>query len=201
MHLLSNRAKTRYHSLAVAFRYLYDELNLDYNHDMKPFLVALALVWSAGAAQAAEKVTLSGVHNCCGGCTAGINKALKSVAAVTSEVAGDKVSLSAATVTDLQQAVDALVAAGYTGASDSEAVKVNAGTGPDEKVTSLTVSGTHMCCGRCVKMAQEAILAVPGVKSDTIKVGEPSFKVEGDFNAKDLMSALAKAGFTGKATK
>lgn len=168
---------------------------------MKPFLLALALVSLVGAAQAAEKVTLSGVHNCCGSCAKGINKAVGTVPGVTSTLAGDKVSLDAASTADLQKAVDAMIAAGYTGTSDNTAVKVNAGTGPDEKVTSLTVSGTHMCCGGCVKAAQAAIKGVPGVTGDTITGGAKSFKVTGDFNAKDLMTALAKAGFTGIAAK
>lgn len=168
---------------------------------MKHLLVAFALIGLAGAAQADEKVTLSGVHNCCGGCAAGIKKATGSVVGVTTELAGDKVTLGATNAEELQKAVDALVAAGYTGASDNAAVKVNAGTGPNEKVTSLTVSGTHMCCGSCVKAAKEAIKAVPGVKSDTVTAHADTFKVEGDFNAKDLMEALAKAGFTGKAAK
>lgn len=168
---------------------------------MKPYLVALVLAGLAGAAQADEKVTLSGVHNCCGGCTATINKAVGSVAGVTCAVAADKVSLSAANAGDLQKAVDALVAAGYTGTSDNAAVKVNAGSGPDEKVSSLTVTGAHMCCGGCVAAADKAIKSVPGVKSHDITAGAASFKVEGEFNAKALMEALAKAGFTGKAAK
>jgi hypothetical protein len=42
---------------------------------------------------------------------------------------------------------------------------------------------------------------VPGVKSDTMATNAKSFTVEGEFNGKALMEALAKAGFTGTATK
>ncbi|MBV9470097.1 MAG: hypothetical protein JO316_02575 [Abitibacteriaceae bacterium] len=168
---------------------------------MKQYLVALMVVGLAGAAQANEKVTLSGVHNCCGGCAAGITKAVGSVAGVTSTLDGDKVSLEAANTDGLQKAVAALLTAGYTGVSDNAAVKVAPATGPDEKVTSLTVTGAHMCCGKCVKAAKEAVKSVAGVKSDTIAPHAESFKVEGEFNAKDLMNALAKAGFTGQVTK
>ena len=164
-------------------------------------MIALALIASATVARADEKVTLSGVHNCCGGCTNGLKKAVGTVAGVTSEFAGDKVTLTAAKNEDLQKAVDAIVAAGYTGVSDKATVKATAGTGPDEKVTALTVTGTHMCCGKCVMAAKKAVAAVDGVKSDTIAAGSTTFKVEGDFNAKALMEALAKAGFTGTATK
>ena len=168
---------------------------------MKPLLLALALVGLAGSAKADEKVTLSGVHNCCGGCAAGIKKAAGSVAGITTALDGDKVTLGATNAAELQKAVDALVAAGYSGASDNAAVKVNAGAGPDEKVTSLTVTGAHMCCGKCVSAAKKAIASVAGVKSDTVTAHADTFKVEGEFNAKDLMETLAKAGFTGKATK
>ena len=168
---------------------------------MKRILIALALVSLAGAARADEKVTLSGVHNCCGSCAKSINTALGTVAGLKAELAGDKVTMTAASNDDLQKGVDAMIAAGYTGASDNEAVKVNTVAGPDEKVTSLTVSGTHMCCGKCVKMAQAAIKGVAGVTGDTIAPGAKTFTVTGDFNAKELMAALAKAGFTGTATK
>lgn len=168
---------------------------------MKQYLVALMVVGLAGAAQANEKVTLSGVHNCCGGCAAGITKAVGSIPGVTSTLDGDKVSLDGADNDSLQKAVNALLTAGYTGTSDNAAVKVAPVTGPDEKVTSLTITGTHMCCGSCVKAAKAAVKSVAGVQSDTIAPHAESFKVEGDFNAKDLMSALAKAGFTGQITK
>ena len=168
---------------------------------MKRYLLALVFAGLVSAAHADEKVTLSGIHNCCGKCSAVINKTVGGVAGVTADLADDKISLSAANTGDLQKAVDALVAAGFGGTSDNAAVKVNAVAGPDETVTSLTVSGTHLCCGSCVKAAKAAVKSVPGVTSDTIAAGAKSFKVEGEFNGKALMEALAKAGFTGTATK
>jgi hypothetical protein len=45
------------------------------------------------------------------------------------------------------------------------------------------------------------VKSVPGVTGDTATKGVDHFEVTGDFNAKDLMAALAKAGFTGTATK
>ncbi len=168
---------------------------------MKRILLTLSLLACAAVAQADEKVTVSGLHNCCGGCANGIKKAAGTVPGVTAALEGNKISFNAEKTEDLQKAVDALVAAGYSGTSDNEAVKVNAGTAADEKVTSLTVSGTHMCCGACVNAARKAIKSVDGVKSDTITAHADTFKVEGDFNAKAVMDALSKAGFTGKAEK
>lgn len=162
--------------------------------------IALALL-AAAPAFAESKVTLSGVHNCCKSCTKGIEKAVTSVSGATAAVEKENVTITAASDADVQKATDALIAAGYTGTSDNSKIKVNAGTAPDEKVASLTVSGTHLCCGKCVTGVEKAILTVPGVKSHTATKGAESFKIEGDFNAKAAMAALAKAGYTGKASK
>lgn len=167
---------------------------------MKRILLSLAVLACVSLAQADEKVTISGLHNCCGGCANGIKKAT-GIDGVKAALEGDKITFTAAKTEDLQKATDALTSAGYAGVSDNAAVKVNAGTAPDEKVTSLTISGTHMCCGACVNAARKAIKSVDGVKSDTITANADTFKVEGDFNAKAVMEALAKAGFTGKAEK
>jgi copper chaperone CopZ len=162
-------------------------------------IIVLGLVASAAIAE--EKVTLSGVHNCCKKCTEGLNKAVATAPGVTAKIDKSTVALTGGSTEDLQKAVDAIVAAGYTGTSDNDKVKVNAGEGADEKVTSLTVSGTHLCCGKCVTATDKAVKSVAGVKSDTAAKGAESFKVEGDFNAKEVMAALDKAGFTGKAAK
>lgn len=162
-------------------------------------IIVLGFVTSTAFAE--ETVTLSGVHNCCKKCTEGLNKAVAKAPGVTAKIDKSTVALTAGSAEDLQKAVDAIVAAGYTGTSDSDKVKVNAATAADEKVTSLTVTGVHLCCGKCVTAADKAVKSVAGVKSDTAAKGAESFKVEGDFNAKEVMAALDKAGFTGKAEK
>lgn len=168
---------------------------------MKLKFLALALLAFASAAFAEEKVTISGVHNCCKKCADGITKSAGSVSGVTATVEKTTLTLTAASAADLQKAADALVAAGYTGTSDNAAVKLNAPTAADEKVTSLTISGTHLCCDKCVKAAQKAVQATAGVKSDDAVKGATSFKVEGDFNAKELVTALNQAGFAGTVSK
>jgi copper chaperone CopZ len=168
---------------------------------MKFHLIALVLLSVAAGASAEDKVTLSNVHNCCKSCVKGIEKAVATVPGVKADVEKSNVTLQGGSDADLQKAVDALTAAGYTGASDNANVKVPVASAPDEKVSSLTVSGTHLCCGKCVKAVEAAVKSVPGVKSDTATKGATSFQVEGDFNAKDVMEALAKVGFTGTASK
>ena len=118
---------------------------------------------------------------------------------VTAKIEHSSVALTGASTAEIQKAVDAIVAAGYTGTSDNSKVKVTAGTGADQKVTTLTVSGVHLCCGKCVTAAEKAIKSVEGVKTDTATKGVETFNVEGNFNAKALMAALAEAGFTGTA--
>lgn len=168
---------------------------------MKLHLVPLVLVLTlASVAMAEEKVTLSDVHNCCKSCVKGIQKAVATVPGVKADVEKSTVVLTGGSDADLQKAVDAITAAGYTGASDKADVKVKAPSAPDEQVKSLTVSGVHLCCGKCVKAVNSAVKSVPGVKSDTATKGAKSFDVTGDFNAKALMDALAKAAFTGTAT-
>lgn len=148
---------------------------------------------------AEETVTLSNVHNCCKKCTDGLNKAIGDAPGVTAKIDKSSVALTAASTAEIQKAVDAIIAAGYTGTSDSPRVKADAGTAPDKSVDELTISGVHLCCPKCVTAVDKAVKAVSGVKSDTATKGSDIFKVEGNFNAKELMAALAKAGFTGTA--
>jgi hypothetical protein len=67
-----------------------------------------------------------------------------------------------------------------------------------EKVKSLKMEGVHLCCGKCVKAVDKATASVSGVKAHTATKGAKSFEVTGDFNDKDLMTALQKEGLTGK---
>jgi periplasmic mercuric ion binding protein len=166
---------------------------------MKMKLIPLVLVALASVALGADKVTLTDVHNCCKSCTKGIEKAVATVPGVKADVQKSTVVLSGDSDADLQKAVDAITAAGYIGASDKPDVKVATPTAPDEQVKSLTVSGTHLCCGKCVKAVDAAVKSVPGVKSVDAAKGAKSFDVKGDFNAKAVMEALAKAGFAGTA--
>ena len=168
---------------------------------MKLRLIPVIVLSLAAVSLAAEKVTLTDVHNCCKSCVKGLNKAVATSPGVTAEINKTTVVLTGDNKADLQKAVDAIVAAGYVGTSDSSDVKVTPGTAPDEKVTSMTITGMHLCCGKCVKAVDGALKTVPGVTGNTAAKGAESFKVEGDFNGKAVMEALAKVGFTGTATK
>lgn len=156
--------------------------------------LSLALLTLTSLANAETTVTMKGVHNCCKSCTNGITKAAGTVKDVTVTAEGETVTIVAKSKEDATKAVDAVIAAGYYGTSDA-ATPVAAK--PDKKVTSVTVTGTHMCCGKCVKAATAAVEKVSGVTKANIVAKEPTFTVEGNFSQNELLAALQKAGFEG----
>jgi periplasmic mercuric ion binding protein len=162
---------------------------------------AVALL-GAPLASADVSVKLSDVHLCCGACVKGVDKALAPVggASAKSDRESETVTITAPDKATAQKAVDALVTAGYFGKSSDAGIKVNASTGATAaKVTSLNVSGVHLCCNKCVTVVKEALSKVPGVKASTAKKDAPTFQVTGDFKPTDVFSALHDVGLTGKA--
>ena len=162
-------------------------------------LVGCALGLSVQGGEVSGK--LSGVHLCCKGCVTGVEKAVGGVqgAAATVDKDAGTVVLSGADAATMQKAADALVAAGYFGKSSDGTIKLPDQTGAKgRKVSSLQVSGVHLCCAKCVKALDEAIKTVPGAKSHTAEKGAKSFEVTGDFNDKELFEALHNAGLSGK---
>ena len=165
-------------------------------------LIAYALGLSVQAADVTAKI--SNVHLCCKGCVTGVEKAVGGVQGATASVDKDAgtVGLTGSDTATVQKAADAIVAAGYFGKSSDSKIKINDNTGATgKKVQSLQVNGVHLCCGKCVESVDEAVKAVSGVKGHTAVKGAKSFEVTGDFNDKDVFSALQKAGLAGKAGK
>jgi mercuric ion binding protein len=168
---------------------------------MKLFLAsvvtAFALVLSAKADDATAKIT--DVHICCHSCVKGIDTAVATVPGVKDTVDQDAgtITLTGADKASLQKATDALTAAGYFGKSSD--VTLDSATGAkNEKVQSMTVTGLHLCCGKCVKAVDKTVKSVAGVTGDDATKNAKSFTVTGDFNAQDVMAALQKEGLTGK---
>jgi copper chaperone CopZ len=165
--------------------------------------VALVLGLAAFSARAEDTVKISEVHLCCNSCVKGVDKAVGKVAGLTATVDKDAetVTLSAANKATLQKGADALTAAGYFGVSSDPAIKlVDASGAKDAKVKSMTVNDVHLCCGKCVTAVDKALKSVKGVESHTAEKGAKSFEVKGDFNQKEAMTALQKAGLTGTAS-
>src|SRR5436305_10965566 len=173
---------------------------------MKNILIGLtttlAFVMSARAADVSVKMT--DVHLCCQSCVKGVDKAVAKVpgAAAASSQDDSTVTLTGPDKATVQKAADALVAAGYFGKCSDPDIKLNAKTGAKgEKVKSLEMEGVHLCCGKCVKAVSTALGEVPGVTGNTATKGAKSFTVNGDFNDKEVFTALQKAGLTGQAAK
>jgi mercuric ion binding protein len=165
-------------------------------------LAALAVALSAQAADVTT--TLSKVHLCCNNCVTGAQKALDKVDGVKAKIDKDAgtIELTGADKATVQKGADALVAAGYFGKSSDAGIKLNADTGAKGvNVQTLKISDLHLCCDKCVKAVDGVVKAVPGAKSQDAVKGAKSFTVTGDFNDKDLMTALQNAGLTGKVGK
>ncbi len=162
--------------------------------------LAIALTVTLSAVAADTTVKLTDVHVCCQSCVKGVAKTVSKVDGVKAESSIDDhtITLTAADTATIQKAVDALTSAGFYGKSSDASVKVNSETGAKgEKVKSLKVDDVHLCCGKCVKAVNEVLGGVSGVTGNTAEKGATSFTVTGDFNDKDVMDALQKAGLTG----
>jgi periplasmic mercuric ion binding protein len=172
---------------------------------MKTTLVTIAMAMALAAANCAADTTvkISDVHICCHGCVKGAQEAVSKVDGAKSDVSmdDDTVTITAPDAATAQKATDALVAAGYFGTSSDPSIKISADTGAkNQKVKTMTITGLHLCCGKCVSAVHKTVMAVPGVTGDTAVKNATSFDVTGDFNDKDVMDALQKAGLTGKVT-
>jgi periplasmic mercuric ion binding protein len=170
---------------------------------MKSSILALITITALATVGRAEtSVKLSDVHLCCKSCVTGVEKAVAKAKGVTAAVDKDAgtVTLTAADKAAVQGGVDALVAAGYYGKTDSTEVALKDMTGAkDGKVSSLMVSDVHLCCGKCVTAVQKALDKVKGVTGNTAEKNAKTFEVKGDFNPKEVFAALHAAGLTGKA--
>jgi copper chaperone CopZ len=165
-------------------------------------VIALALALSARAADVSTKI--SDVHLCCQSCVKGVKKAVADIKGVKADVDQDAetVTLSGSDKAAVQKAADALVAAGYFGKSSDAGIKLSTDTGAKgAKVQTLKLEGVHLCCGKCVTAVDKAVKSVSGVKDHTAKKNAESFEVTGDFNDKEVVEALQKAGLTGKVAK
>ena len=134
---------------------------------MKTLTIMLLTLGSACYLSGAEtKVTLSGVHLCCKSCVKGVTKAIDtSGGKATCDAKAGTVVISG-TKEVIEKALEAVAKAGYYGKSDNEALSIAClGGAKDEKVKSLTLSGAHLCCGKCVKAVAKAINSTDGASA------------------------------------
>jgi copper chaperone CopZ len=169
---------------------------------MKTTLITIAMALAMAASTRADvTVKISDVHICCKKCVKGATDVVTSVDGAKADVSEDDgtVTITAPDTATVQKATDALVAAGFYGTSSDPSIKISSDTGAkDAKVTTMTITGLHLCCGKCVSAVHKTVGAVPGVTGDTAAKDAKSFDVTGNFNEKDVMDALQKEGLTGK---
>jgi copper chaperone CopZ len=164
-----------------------------------------SVVVSAGLVLAETKLEVKKVHLCCPACVKAVGTALSKVKGVTDKSCDQESGTVKITAEDdkaAQAALNALAAAGFhgdTGVKDL-AIKDDSGAKPG-KVSSMTLSGAHNCCGACCKAIKEVVKGVKGVESDDTKPKAKKFTIKGDFDAAELIKALNDAGFHAKVEK
>jgi len=166
-----------------------------------PLVACFAVTLSSPGEEAHAKIT--DVHLCCKGCVNGVEKAVSEVDGAKAAVDADNgtVTLTAPDAATVQKAADSLIKAGYFGKTE-DGIKLNANSGAaDKQVQSMKIEGVHLCCGKCVKAVDRAIKEVPGAKEHNAVKGAKSFEVTGDFNEKQMVTALQKEGITGKVVR
>jgi periplasmic mercuric ion binding protein len=173
------------------------------NHLFVVVIIFVCAVASATNARAADTaVTLSDVHLCCSSCVKGVDAAVAPIAGVKAVCDQDAktVAITAPDKETAQKAVNALVAAGYFGKSSDDSIKVEAPSGAkDGKAQqTVTVSGVHLCCTKCVTAVKGVLSKLEGVQGNTVVQRAPTFTVTGDFNARNMFDALNQAGLAGK---
>jgi len=169
-------------------------------------LVAAMVLSMAAVAAAETKVTLEGVHLCCGACLKGVAAAVKDIegAKAACDKGARTVTITAGDEKTAQKAVDALAAAGFHGKSDSDKVAIKEDAGVKGKAKRLELYGAHNCCGGCAKAIKGAAGDVDGVQAIVVKGKKSAVIVlEGEFDSVAVVKALNKAGFhvTGKKPK
>ena len=163
-----------------------------------------ALAFSVASSRAEASAKITDVHLCCKSCVTGVEKAIAEVpeAKATVDQENSTVTLTGPDAATVHKAATALVKAGYFGKSADPSLKLDGETGAQSKtVQTMKIEGVHLCCPKCVKAVDKAVKSVPGVKEQTATKGAKSFDVTGDFNEKDVMTALHEAGLTGKVAK
>ncbi|MBT4225297.1 MAG: hypothetical protein HOD72_12620 [Opitutae bacterium] len=164
--------------------------------------IILALILCLpGFLLAKTTVSLKGVHLCCKSCVTGVAKAAQSAgASATSKPQQKLVIIEAADDATASKAVTAVAKAGYYGKSSNPSIAIKTDL-KDATVTSASVSGVHLCCGKCVRAVDKAIDSLKGASGHTAEKNSATFKVTGSFSLKALLDALHENGLHGQISK
>jgi hypothetical protein len=161
--------------------------------------VIAVVAWGSGTAYAG-KVEIKGAHICCGMCQGAIGKTLKGVDGVSdaSCMKGGSITFTTKDDKTTQAAIAALADAGFTGAAtdDGKEVKTDLPSPKaGEKADSVTVTGTHVCCGMCKGAIKKLF---PDAKSVDFGDDKTSVTISGkDLEKAAVLKTMRDAGFNG----
>ena len=163
-----------------------------------PAASLFALLILTASLSAETKVTISKTHLCCPMCVTAVGATLKDVAGVKPKCdqKARTIEITADSDEAAQKAVDALAAAGFYGATDSDKIKYKEIQAPKGEVEKLELTGFHNCCGQCTAAIKKAVSSVDGAKADSLKAKETTMVVEGKFSAEKVLKSLLDAGFS-----
>ena len=164
------------------------------------FVLTATVAMFSLSASADTVLKIGHVHFCCPKCETAINKAVTKLGA--SYAIEDKpaanfpqkayctVVITAKDDATAKKAAAALVDAGFYG----EGCEVPAAASAT-KASSVTVTGAHFCCGKCVKSFELALKDL-NVKQNA-EPGSKEVKIEGNVSPKEVQDAILKFGYGG----
>lgn len=161
-------------------------------------LAIVAISVFASVATAETKVKLSDVHLCCGACQKGVERAVSKVSGSSVQVdrKAGSVVVSAGDAATVKKALNAIGRAGYYGKSNNSKLQIAEGKVGNGRLNNASVSGAHLCCGKCVKAIDEVVASVNGATGHDAKKGSKTFTIKGSYSAKELAAAFHKQGLS-----
>lgn len=176
-------------------------------------LAGLMVGFMLTSAQAGEagKVSVKGVHICCGMCVKAIGGVLGKVDGV-SDAKCDKdsrtVTFNSTDEKSAKAGLRAILNAGFFGRAKLDGKNLTAYSGKNKKKNKnknknagkksneITLYRVHLCCGGCVKIVGAALKGIDGVADVKCDREAKTVKLTGeDISNRAVTQALRKAGF------
>jgi len=142
------------------------------------------------------KVTMEGMHLCCGGCRKAAT-AETEFGGVELTLEDDVLIIMAESPKKAQWAVGTMYERGFSGKTNYDIDTPRLGS--IAKVSSMNFGNVHLCCGKCVSSVEEVLAGVEGVEDYTVEKGAKSFSVKGDFVPAEVVSSLREVGMNADA--